>query len=145
MHLTRRVNTGNVAKYRQLKNLIRKTIKLVVDPPPPHTIVKYNTEATSHYFTPAYAFELFNLQPNSNLPCFQLYYNSTIYPQLVGPITLALTPDATKRLHFQPYKISHHYQLVIYVMMDVKPFSTKNRFKFWTLTKTNPDRQTQHL
>ena len=102
MHLTRRVNTGNVAKYRQLKNLIRKTIKLVVDPPPPHTIVKYNTEATSHYFTPAYAFELFNIQPNSNLTCFQLHYNSTIYPQLVGPIIFSLTPDATKTLHFQP-------------------------------------------
>ena len=82
-------------------NLIRKTIKLVVDPPPPPNIVKYNTGATSHYFTPAYDFELFNLQPNNNLSCFQVNYNSTIYPQLVGPITLALTPDATKTHVFQ--------------------------------------------
>ena len=82
-------------------NLIRKTIKLVVDPPPPPNIVKYNTGVTSHYFSTAYDNSLFNLQPTNTLPCVQLSDNRTMYPQLVVPITLALTPDATKTHVFQ--------------------------------------------
>ena len=96
MHLTRRVNTGNVAKYRQLKNLIRKTIKLVVDPPPPYIIAKSDTGATSHYFNPEDAHALFNIQLTNTGPRVRLPDKITMVPQLVGRLPLAPPPAATK-------------------------------------------------
>ena len=44
-------------------NLIRKTIKLVLDTPPTPIIDKSDTEATEHYFTPD-SNALVNIQPN---------------------------------------------------------------------------------
>ena len=45
--------------------LIQKTIKLVVDPPPPSIIAKADTGGTSNYFTPVDAHALVNLQPTN--------------------------------------------------------------------------------
>ena len=77
-------------------NIIRKTIKLVVDPPPPLIIAKDNTGAASKYITPADTHETVNIQPTNIGPRVRLLDNSTMEPQLVRHLTLALQPAATK-------------------------------------------------
>ena len=46
-------------------NIIRENIKLIVDPSLPHIIAKSNTGTTAHYFTPADAHVIFNIQPTN--------------------------------------------------------------------------------
>ena len=62
-------------------NLIRKNIKLVLDPPPPHIMAKSDTGETAHYFTLIDAHALVNLKPNIIGPQVILTDSSTIYPQ----------------------------------------------------------------
>ena len=63
-------------------NIIRKTIKLVVDPPTPPIIAKADTGSTAHYFTPEDAHEIFNLQPTNTVLYIWLPDNSMMDPQL---------------------------------------------------------------
>ena len=112
-------------------NLIRKTIKLVVNPPPPPIIFKYNTGATVHYLTPEDYHALVNIEPTKMGPRVEMPDNIMMYPQLVGHLHLALPPAATETRFFQPYKIPHCYRLVSCMMMDTNPFSKTVYFKSW--------------
>ena len=98
-------------------NLIRKTIKLVVDPPPPSVVAKSNTGGTEHYFSPADYHALVNFQQTNNGPLVRLSGNRMIYPQLVGHPPLDIPPTVTETYVFQPYKIPNYYLLIICVMM----------------------------
>ena len=49
-------------------NLIRKTIKLVVDPLPPPIIGKAGTGSTSQYFNSVDVHAIFNIQPTNTGP-----------------------------------------------------------------------------
>ena len=116
-------------------NIIQKTIKLVVDPPPPPIIAKADTGATAYYFTQVDAHVLVNLQPTNTGSRIQLPDNRTVVPQLFGHLPLALSHSETKTHVFQPCKMPHYCRLVSYVMMCAKPFLNKYRFKSWTVTK----------
>ena len=77
-------------------NLIWKTIKTVVDPPPPPIMITADTGATPHYSTLSNLHALVNLQPANMIPRVTLPDNSTTYPQQIGHLTLELPPDATE-------------------------------------------------
>ena len=62
-------------------NLIRKTIKLVVDPPPPPIMANADTGEKSHYFIPADTHALVNIKPTNMGPQLRLHDNSTMSPQ----------------------------------------------------------------
>ena len=74
---------------------IRKTIKIVVDPPPPPIMAKADTGATTHYLALDDAHVLVNIQPTKMGCRVILPDNITMDPQQVGHLPLALPPDAT--------------------------------------------------
>ena len=76
------------------KNLIRKTITVVVEPPLPPIMAKENIGAISHYFTPEDAHALVNLKSTNIGTQVRLTDNSAMEPQQVGHLHLALPPAA---------------------------------------------------
>ena len=83
--------TSNI--YNKI-NIIWKTIKFFVDPPPPPIVAKAYTRSTTHFFTPAYSHSLVNIQPTIMVPRVRIFYNSTLDPQQVGHLSLALSYPA---------------------------------------------------
>ena len=64
-------------------NLLQKTNKIVVDPPP-QIITKADTEDTAHYFTQTEARALVYVQPTKMGTLVRLTDNSKMYPEQLG-------------------------------------------------------------
>ena len=86
-------------------NLIQQTNNFFVDPPP-QIFANSDTGATAHYFAQADAHALVDVQPTKMGPRVRLPDNSTMDPEQVGHLPLALPPAVTETMYFRYWKIN---------------------------------------
>ena len=124
--------TSNI--YNQI-NLIWKTVKIVVDPPPPHILAKADTRSTTHKFTPAYVHSLVNIQPTNMVPRVRISLNITLDPQQVGHLPLALTYPAIETHNFAAFYNSSLISVGQLFDDRCQAIMNKTSFKFWIYLK----------
>ena len=116
-------------------DLIRKTIKNIVDPPPPPIMAKADIRATSHFFTPADSHSLGNIQITNIGPQNRMPDNSTMDPKLVGRLPFALTPAEIEMHVFATLKNASLLS-VGQLRYDIfQSIFNKNGSKSWIATK----------